>query len=102
MNPKHDDRADESDKHVDPDGEGRQVSAGDVVDPASPVRAELEQLLASKRYEDALQLLNAARWAVPDAAEISRGIGLLKERLVRAHLRRIGNLDVIPRRSGDL
>jgi hypothetical protein len=96
MDPKHDDRA------SDADGEGRHVSAGDVVDPASPMRAELEQLLASKRYEEALQLLHAARWSVPDAAEISRGIGLLKERLVRGYLRRIGNLDVIPRRTGDL
>jgi hypothetical protein len=66
------------------------------------VRVELEQLLAERRYEEALQLLYAARRATPDAAEISRGIQLIKQRLIKRYLHQIGNLDQVPRAAEGL
>src|SRR5262249_32645081 len=62
-------------------------------------RKELETLLADRRYEEALELLFAARRANPQAEEISRGIQLLKQRLIRRYLRVIGNLDHVPQPS---
>jgi len=60
-------------------------------------RAELEQLLAERRYEEALELLFEARRQNPTAPDISRGIQLLKQRLVRRYLHQIGNLDHVPK-----
>jgi len=68
---------------------------------ALPVRPQLEQLLAERRYEEALDLLHSARWHAPDATDISRGINLLKERLIRQYLARIGNLDAVPCTTAD-
>jgi hypothetical protein len=68
-----------------------------VVPSGGSVRAELEQLLAERRYEEALQLLYAARRQAPEAPDISRGIQLIKQRLIRRYLHQIGNLDEVPR-----
>src|SRR5262245_51483622 len=65
------------------------------------VQAQLHQLLAERRYEEALDLLHSARWQAPDAVEISRTINRLKERLVRHYLHRIGNLDSVPHAAAD-
>jgi len=59
-------------------------------------RAELVQLLADRRYEDALELLRAARQKAPEVPEISRGIQLLKQRLLRRYLHQLGDLDRVP------
>src|SRR5262249_27653479 len=67
------------------------------VPPTHGTRAELEQLLAERRYEEALELLFEARRLNPTAPEISRGIQLLKQRLVRRYLHQIGNLDHVPK-----
>src|SRR5204863_3845023 len=45
---------------------------------------------------EALELPYAARWHSPGAAEISRGINLLKERLIRGYVEDLGNLDAVP------
>jgi hypothetical protein len=80
----------------------RQAGAGHgsdeepVVQPGASVRAELEQLLAERRYEEALELLYAARQKAPDAADISRGIQLIKQRLIKRYLHQIGTLDQVP------
>jgi tetratricopeptide (TPR) repeat protein len=65
----------------------------------SEVRTELEHLLSERRYEEALELLYAARRRNPNAPDIARGIQLLKQRLVRRYLHRLGNLDHVPRTS---
>jgi hypothetical protein len=57
---------------------------------------DLEQLLAKKRYEEALEMLYAARREHPEATDLARGVQLLKQRLVRRYLRRLGNLDHVP------
>jgi len=63
---------------------------------SSPARGRSSsKLLAERRYEEALDLLSAPP-AEPDAIEISRGIQLLKQRLVRRYLHQIGNLDHVP------
>ena len=69
----------------------------EILEPHTPARAELEQLLAQKRYEEALELLYTARRRRPEVVELARGIQLLKQRLVRRYLRRLGNLDHVPR-----
>jgi hypothetical protein len=70
--------------------------------PASPLRGQITLLLGERRYEEALELLYAARWRAPDAAEISRGINLLKERLVRRYVEQLGNLDAVPSVAADV
>jgi len=65
-------------------------------DPANELKGQIAALLWEKRYEEALDLLYDARWHSPDAAEIPRGINLLKERLVRRYVEELGDLDAIP------
>src|SRR5687768_3466249 len=79
-------------------------SAGDsdspITRPGSSMRVELERLLQQRRYEEALDLLHQARWQTPNAAEISRGIQLVKQKLIKKYLHAIGSLDRVPRRRG--
>src|SRR5438132_6367066 len=74
--------------------------SGQPIDPASTpanaLKGQIAALLWEKRYEEALELLYAARWHTPDAPEISRGINLLKERLVRRYVEELGDLDAVP------
>lgn len=76
------------------------VAANDVEEellaPGKPPLADIERLLANKQYEQALEVLYAARRDHPEATELARGIQLLKQRLVRRYLRRLGNLDHVP------
>lgn len=60
---------------------------------------ELETLLEGKRYEEALELLLRARIQEPNEPAISRGIRLLKDRLLLDYVRRLGDLDQIPVRG---
>jgi hypothetical protein len=76
-------------------GEGESLAPAEGVAAATP-RAELEQLLGERRYEEALELLFALRRQDPESQEISRGVQLLKQRLVRRYLHQIGNLDHVP------
>lgn len=57
---------------------------------------ELERLLEGKRYEEALELLLRARFQFPGDASISRGIRLLKDRLLLDYVRRLGDLEQVP------
>ncbi|MEZ4369354.1 MAG: hypothetical protein R3B07_00955 [Polyangiaceae bacterium] len=72
----------------------------DSVPPVAPPRhtdtQALERLLAGKRYEDALALLLEERTRRPDDPTLSRGIRLLKDRLLLNFLRRVGDLDQVP------
>jgi hypothetical protein len=76
------------------------VAANDVEEvlfaAGRPALADLEELLARKQYEEALEVLYAARREHPEATDLARGIQLLKQRLVRRYLRRLRNLDHIP------
>jgi hypothetical protein len=78
------------------------VGNDEVLGRASPVRRQITLLLSEKRYEEALELLYATRWEAPDSAEISRGINLLKERLIRHYLEELGNLDAVPQVVAEL
>jgi hypothetical protein len=78
---------------------GAQSDEHIVAGGSSELRGTLERLLAERKYEEALDFLHTARWKQPDAPEISRGIHLLKERLLRRYLARIGTLDAVPRVS---
>src|SRR5687767_9619437 len=71
-----------------------------LLNPTSAKRAELEQLLQERRYEEAVELLHRARWQAPDAPELSRGIQHVKQRLLRRYQNRIGSLDQVPRQTG--
>lgn len=57
---------------------------------------ELERLLEGKRYEEALELLLRARLQTPGDPAISRGIRLLKDRLLLDYVRRLGDLEQVP------
>jgi tetratricopeptide (TPR) repeat protein len=63
---------------------------------ASPLREQLQALLADHRYEEALDALLAARSGAPADESISRSIRLVKEHLIRAYIERIENLDRVP------
>ena len=65
-------------------------------------RAELVQLLADRRYEEALDILRLARQKAPDVTELARGIQLLKQRLLRRYLHQLGDLDRVPQLGVDL
>ncbi|MCB9587675.1 MAG: hypothetical protein H6718_19890 [Polyangiaceae bacterium] len=68
---------------------------------AAARKRELKQLLSGKRYEEALELLLHARAETPDDPAISRGIRLLKDRLLLGYLRRLGDLERVPMRQGE-
>ncbi len=57
---------------------------------------ELERLLEGKRYEEALELLLRARVQTPDDPAISRGIRLIKDRLLLDYVRQLGDLEQVP------
>ncbi len=67
--------------------------------PAPTLREQVQALVAEHRFEDALDALLAARAAAPDDEAISRSIRLVKERLMREYVERLGNLDRVPRAS---
>lgn len=69
--------------------------------PRSFDRAQFVELLRSKRYEEALDALYQMHHAAPDNASVSRGIQVLKEKLLGDYLSRLGNLDlvVVPERD---
>src|SRR5881394_4266812 len=73
-----------------------EAASDEVPAPASALKGQIAALLWEKRYEEALEQLYAARWHSPGAAEISRGINLLKERLIRGYVEDLGNLDAVP------
>ncbi|MEZ4233947.1 MAG: hypothetical protein R3B89_32535 [Polyangiaceae bacterium] len=54
---------------------------------------QLKLLLEGKRYEEALELLLRVRAQSPEDPAISRGIRLLKDRLVLSYTRRLGDLE---------
>jgi tetratricopeptide (TPR) repeat protein len=62
-------------------------------------KAEFVVLLREKRFEEALTVLYRAREAAPDNASISRGIQLLKDKLLATYLAQLGDLDAVPSRS---
>lgn len=71
-------------------------------EPEDPRRArnrELKVLLEGKRYEEALELLLRARAESPADPAISRGIRLLKDRLLLRYVRRLGDLERVPSRG---
>lgn len=57
---------------------------------------QLEHLLEGKRYEEALDLLLRARLQSPEDPAISRGIRLLKDRLLLGYVRSLGDLAQVP------
>lgn len=63
---------------------------------------ELEMLLGNRRFEEALAHLYAARTRHPGTPAISRGIRLVRERLVALYANRLGNLDAVPTRTVSL
>src|SRR4051812_162399 len=63
---------------------------------ASALRAELEDLLSQRQYDEALALLCSARWEGPQAAELARAIEALKDKLLEQYLHRLGDLDAVP------
>ncbi len=88
-------------------GEGNDGKRGRAVDapersvhPDGPAaQRELEQLLANRRFEEALTHLYAARSRHPNTASISRGIRLVREKLISMYAQKLGSLDVVPRRT---
>ncbi|MEZ4375947.1 MAG: hypothetical protein R3B07_34395 [Polyangiaceae bacterium] len=67
-------------------------------DAAAARKAQLKELLAGKRYEEALGLLLRVRAEAPDDPAISRGIRLLKDRLLLGYVRRLGDVERVPTR----
>lgn len=63
-------------------------------------RAQFIELLRQKKYEEALAVLYAMRNAAPDNASVSRGIQVLKEKLLGEYLVRLGNLDLVVAPTG--
>ncbi len=59
-------------------------------------RERLVHKLRHRDYEGALEMLYSARVDAPNAPELSRGIQLLKERLVIDYQRRLGTMDAVP------
>lgn len=57
---------------------------------------QLEHLLEGKRYEEALDLLLRARLQSPEDPAISRGIRLIKDRLLLGYVRSLGDLTQVP------
>ncbi len=76
------------------------LGAGRPDRPARPGvdTARLSRLLKERSYEEALALLYAAREDNPDDASVSRGIQLLKDRLILRYARQLGSLDQVPGR----
>lgn len=68
--------------------------------PSSRLGSALARLLAERRYEDALNLLRAARRERPGSAAIAEGIALLEERLFHAEVHALGDLSRRPRLAG--
>lgn len=68
--------------------------------PRSFDRAQFIELLRGKQYEEALEALYKMHQAVPDNASVSRGIQVVKEKLLAEYLERIGNLDMVVAPSG--
>ncbi|MEZ4398426.1 MAG: hypothetical protein R3B06_00300 [Kofleriaceae bacterium] len=64
--------------------------------PAPTLREQVQVLVQDRRYEAALDLLLTARANAPSDESISRSIRLLKERLMRQYIERVGNLDRVP------
>lgn len=65
--------------------------------PAGDLRLQVQRMIQERRFEDALDVLLAARGQAPNDESIARSIRLLKERLMRQYIERIGNLDRVPR-----
>lgn len=68
--------------------------------PSSRIGSALARLLAERRYEDALNLLRAARRERPGSTAIAEGIALLEERLFHAEVHALGDLSRRPRLAG--
>jgi hypothetical protein len=62
----------------------------------SLLRAKLDDLLRAQRYEDALDVLQAAHQRAPDSHEIAQGMRVLEDRLISQYLERMGSLDAVP------
>jgi hypothetical protein len=58
--------------------------------------------LGEHRYEQAIELLRAAREHAPDAPEIQVGIRLVERHFVQKFERRVGGLDGVPEPTVDL
>lgn len=56
-------------------------------------RDQFIELLQAKKFEEALETLYRMRTAAPDNASVSKGIQVLKEKLLSDALERLGNLD---------
>jgi len=65
--------------------------------PPQTLRDHVQRLVREHRYEEALDVLLDARSRKPHDESISRSIRLVKERLMRTYIERIGNLDRVPR-----
>ena len=63
--------------------------------PRSFDRAQFVELLRAKKYEEALEVLYKMRHAAPDNASVSRGIQVLKDKLLNDYVARLGNLDLV-------
>jgi tetratricopeptide (TPR) repeat protein len=63
--------------------------------PRSFDRARFVELLRNKQFEEALEALYRMRLVAPDNASVSRGIQVLKDKLLDDYLARLGNLDLI-------
>lgn len=57
---------------------------------------QIVELIESKRYEEALTLLYAARKQAPQDPSVSRSIKLVKDRLTLKYVKRVGSLDQVP------
>ncbi|MEZ4372157.1 MAG: tetratricopeptide repeat protein [Polyangiaceae bacterium] len=80
--------------------QGMPAVSPSATQPAKTDVVGLEQLLAGKRYEEALDLLYRARNQSPTDASISRGIRVIKDRLILAYVRRLGDLEQVPAPTG--
>lgn len=65
-------------------------------------KAQFEDLLRQKRYEEALAVLYRMRRVAPENASVSRGITLLKDTLFEQYLEQLGTLDGVPTLEMDL
>jgi tetratricopeptide (TPR) repeat protein len=73
---------------------------GTVSAPRAFDRAQFIELLRDKKYEEALDALYKMRNAAPENASVSRGIQVLKEKLLAEYLARLGNLDLVVAPTG--
>lgn len=64
-------------------------------------KAQFEELLKGKQYEEALAVLYRMRRVVPNNPSVSRGIALLKDHLFERYLEQLGTLDGVPRLALD-